>query len=247
MGRSMLRRPQLLLAALCLSLVLPASARAQVYFSVSAGTNTTRSADVTVNVPSAGLAATWHDVHFAAKPFKSPQYYQWRLGTFLDQHKRFGIEFEFTHLKVISDTSRSYATSGVINGITVPAGSVQTMDATVQEYQMTHGLNFLMFNAVARIPFGSGRLALVTRAGVGPTLPHAESMVLGVFRQQYEWAGIGYQGAAGLNFKLSRLISFIADYKLSYAHPQISVAGGTGQTSALTQQFAFGLAFGFAR
>ena len=112
---------------------------------------------------------------------------------------------------------------------------------------MTHGLNFLLFNAVARIPFGNGRFALVTRAGVGPTLPHAESMVLGVFRQRYEWAGVGYQGAAGVNIRLSRLISFIADYKLSYAQPQISSCRRPGHTSSLTQQGAFGLAFGFAR
>jgi hypothetical protein len=240
-------RIPLLAAVLVLALVVPATASAQIYFSISAGVNGTRAADVTVNVPSAGLGATWHDVHFAAKPFKSPQYYQWRLGTFLDHRQRFGVEFEFTHLKVLADTSRSYGTSGVINGVAVPEGAVLPMDATVQEYQMSHGLNFLLFNAVARIPFGSGRFALVTRAGAGPTLPHAESTVLGVFRQQYEWAGIGYQGAAGVNIRLSRLISFIADYKLSYAQPRISVAGGTGQTSSLTQQGAFGLAFGFAR
>jgi opacity protein-like surface antigen len=231
-----------------LSVVLPVPAHAQIYFAVSAGGNWTRAADVTLSVPDAQFAPTYHDVHFAAKPFKSPQYYQWRLGTLLGRKQRFGVEFEFTHLKVISDTSQTYMVTGTINGVAVPPGTTQQMDVLVPQYQMTHGLNFLLFNGVARFPFGSGaRFSFVARAGLGATLPHAESTVLGAFRQQYEWAGLGYQGAAGLDFKLSRLISVVADYKLSYAHPRITIVGGTGQTTALTSQVAFGLAFGFAR
>jgi hypothetical protein len=242
------RIPVLVAAVLALAVVFAAPAHAQIYFSISAGGNWTRSADVSVSVPSAQFAPTYHDVHFAAKPFKSPQYYQWRLGTLLDKRRRFGVEFEFTHLKVISDTSQTYAMTGTVNGVAVPPGTVQQMDVLVPQYQMTHGLNFLLFNGVAQFPFGSSkRLSFVARAGLGGTLPHAESTVLGAFYQHYQWAGLGYQGAAGLDVKLSRLISFIADYKLSYAHPHITVAGGTGETTSLTSQIAFGLAFGFAR
>jgi hypothetical protein len=228
--------------------VWPAVARAQMYFSVSAGGNHTSPADVTVNVPASGLAVTYHDVQFSARSLTSPQYYVWRLGKFFGSRQRVGVEFEFTHLKVISDTSKSYVASGTIDGVLLPGGTSVPMNAAVQEYQMTHGLNFLLFNIVARLPIGSsGRLALVARAGTGPTLPHGETNVLGQFRQGYEWAGVGVEGSAGLALKLSRLLTVIADYKISHARPEITVAGGSGQTTALTQQVAVGLAIGFAR
>lgn len=223
-------------------------AQAQIYGSISAGANHTMPADVTVNVPGAGLGVTYHDVQFSARSFDSPQYYVWRVGRLFGANARWGIEFEFTHLKVIADTSKSYAAAGAIAGNAIPTGTSLPMNAQVQEYQMTHGLNFLLVNVVSRIPLGDhGRFAIVTRAGIGSTLPHAETNVLGEFRQQYEFAGAGLQGSVGVAMRLSRLVSLVADYKLSEAQPKITVVGGTGQTTAITHQAAIGLAFGFAR
>ena len=237
-----------LAAAACFLLAWPTEATAQLYASISAGGNRTSPADVTVNVPSAGLAVTYQDVHFSARPLDSPQYYVWRVGRLFGAHERFGVEFEFTHLKVIGDTSRSYVASGQINGQAIPSGSSLPMNAQVQEYQMTHGLNFLLVNAVGRWPITSSRrLSLVVRGGMGTTLPHGETEVLGQAREGYEFAGLGVEGAAGLAMKLSHLLTLVADYKVSEARPRISVVLGTAQTRALTQQIAIGLALGFAR
>jgi hypothetical protein len=237
-----------LAAAVCLVIAWPATASAQMYFSVSAGGNHTQPADVTVDVPSAGLDVTYHDVPFSARSLASPQYYMWRLGRLFGPRQRFGLEFEFTHLKVIADASKSYLTSGQIAGVAIPGGAVLPMSAEVQEYQMTHGLNFLIVNGVWRMPVGSNhRLAFVARAGLGTTLPHAETSVLGQSSQHYEFAGIGVEGSAGVAVKISHLLSLIADYKVSEAQPRITVVSGTGQTTALTQQVAIGLALGFAR
>jgi hypothetical protein len=237
-----------LVAAACFSIAWPSAASAQMYASLSAGGNHTAPADVTVNVPSSGLAVTYQGVHFSARSLDSPQYYVWRIGRLFGTHQRLGVEFEFTHLKVIGDTSRSYVASGQINGQAIPGGSSLPMNAVVQEYQMTHGLNFLMVNAVGRVPIKSGRrLSLVTRAGMGTTLPHAETEVLGQTQERYEFTGLGVEGSAGLAMKLSHLLSVIADYKVSEARPRITVVSGTAQTRALTQQVAIGLALGFAR
>ena len=237
-----------LVTAVCFSLAWPTAARAQVYVSVSAGGNHTQPADVTVNVPSSGLSVTYQGVQFSARSLDSPQYYMWRAGRLFGPHQRLGVEFEFTHLKVIGDTSRSYVASGQIGGVAIPSGSSLPMNAEVQEYQMTHGLNFLMVNAVGRFPIKSGRrLSLVTRAGLGTTLPHAETEVLGQSHERYEFAGLGVEGSAGVAVKLSHLFSLLADYKVSDARPRITVVGGTGQMNALTQQVAIGLAVGFAR
>jgi hypothetical protein len=113
---------------------------------------------------------------------------------------------------------------------------------------MTHGLNFLLVNAVGRWPITSSRrLSLVVRGGMGTTLPHGETEVLGQAREGYEFAGLGVEGAAGLAMKLSHLLTLVADYKVSEARPRITVVSGTAQTRALTQQVAIGLAVGFAR
>ena len=203
---------------------------------------------MTVNVPSAGLGVTYHDVQFSARSFDSPQVHVWRLGKLFGPAARWGVEFEFTHLKVIGDTSKAYVASGQINGVALPGGTSLPMNAEVQEYQMTHGLNFLIVNGVGRWPIGaSHRLSLVGRFGVGTTLPHAETDVLGQFSQHYEFAGFGVEGSGGLALKLTHLISLVADYKISDAHPRITVVAGTGQTTAISQQITFGLAFGFAR
>jgi hypothetical protein len=237
-----------LVTAACVSLAWPTEARAQMYFSVSAGGNHTQPADVTVNVPSAGLGVTYQGVQFSARSLDSPQYYMWRVGRLFGPPQRFGIEFEFTHLKVIGDTSKSYAATGQIDGMPLPSGTSLPMNAEVQEYQMTHGLNFLIVNAVGRFPIRSGRrLSLVTRAGLGTTLPHAETDVLQQFSQHYEFAGLGVEGSAGLAVKLGHLVSLVADYKVSEAQPRITVVSGTGHMTALTQQVAIGLAVGFAR
>jgi hypothetical protein len=236
-----------LVVVACFSFAWPTAAGAQVYASLSAGGNHTTSADVTVNVPGSGLAVTYQGVHFSARSLDSPQYYVWRVGRLFGAHQRLGVEFEFTHLKVIGDTSRSYVASGGIDGVAIPSGSSLPMNAEAQEFQMTHGLNFLMVNAVGRFPITSGRLSLVTRAGMGTTLAHAETEVLGQAHEGYEFTGLGIEGGAGLAVKLSHLLSLVADYKVSVARPRITVVSGTAQTHALTQQVAIGLAVGFAR
>jgi len=247
-GGFMRSRVACLVAASFVLLAWPVEARAQLYASISAGGNHTSPADVTVTVPTAGLAVTYQHVHFSARSLDSPQYYVWRVGRLFGAQERFGVEFEFTHLKVIGDTSRAYVASGQINGAAIPGSSSLPMNAEVQEYQMTHGLNFLLVNAVGRWPITSSRrLSLVTRGGMGTTLPHAETEVLGLSQERYEFTGLGVEGSAGLVMKLSRLLSLVADYKVSEARPRITVVSGTAQTRALTQQVAIGLALGFAR
>jgi opacity protein-like surface antigen len=115
------------------------------------------------------------------------------------------------------------------------------MDTAVQRYSMSHGLNFILANVVSRRPIPGGRLAVVVRAGLGPTLPHGESVVFGVNRERYEWAGLGLHAAAGLDLHVTGRMSGLVEYKVTYARPTIAIADGTGQMSAATHQVAVGL------
>jgi hypothetical protein len=121
------------------------------------------------------------------------------------------------------------------------------MNVVVSRYVMSHGLNFLLVNLTFRRPVGQGPMTIVARGGAGPTLPHAESTVGGVSREQYEFGGLGIHGAAGIDVKIHRWLSGVVEYKLTYAKPEITIAGGSGRMTAITQHVAVGLAFGLSR
>jgi hypothetical protein len=228
-----------------LSLSVATSAEAQWYFAGYLGANKTASAPVSIDVPTSNISLVFDDVAFAARPFESPQYYGWRLGTLMGPARRFGVEIEFIHLKVIGLTGRAYETTGSSGAITL--GSGLPMSTIVERYSMTHGLNFLVVNFVARQTVAGRRASFVARAGAGPTIPHTETTVLGSAVDKYEYAGFGLHAAAGLDVRLAGRLSFLAEYKVTRARPEITVAGGTGQTTALTHQVAAGVAFGFSR
>jgi len=226
-----------------MSILSPSPVAAQWYVQGYFGGNHTQSADVHIRQPSTSVDLIYRKVPFEGRPFETPPYYGYRVGRWF-RGGRFGAEFEFLHLKVYAVTDTSVAVSGQAGGVTV--AGMQTMSATVERYSMSHGLNFLLGNVVSRVPFGDRGSAFVVRGGLGPTLPHGESVVFGVSQEQYDWAGVGVQTAAALDLHVAGRLSAVFEYKLSYARPTISIPSGTGRMSALTHQgtVGFGLALG---
>lgn len=230
----------------CLAVVCCAAApaEAQWYTSLYLGANHTRAADVSIDQPSLETAVRFNDVTFAARSLESPQYYGIRIGRHVGERRRFGVELEFIHLKVIAQTERDVRTHGTVDG--VPVDAVQPMDQFVQQYAMTHGLNFFIVNLVRSQPVSS-RGSVVGRVGVGGTMPHAESTIRGVNREQYEYAGPGMHASAGYEFHVRRWLSLFTEYKFTAARPAISVHAGTGQTTAVSHHVAAGFTFGSQR
>jgi hypothetical protein len=247
-ARTLVSIPVLMAAAL---LVSPRSSDAQWYVAGYLGASHTLPAPVTIDQPARGTSLTFDDVMFEARPFTSPQYYGVRVGRLFGERRRFGLEFEWLHPKVYSETARAVRITGRLNG--VPIDTITRMDEIVQRYSMSHGMNFALFNVVMRLPLaeaGNGiasRVAVTARAGAGPMLPHAESTVNGESADQYEAAGVGYQVAGGVDVRLVGWLSAVADYKFGRATPEITIVDGTGRTTANVHQLAFGLAFGFSR
>ena len=212
-----------------LSMASPVSA--QWYGVVYLGANKTQPSDITVKGD--GYDLTIPKVDFEARPFESPQYYGWRLGRFLNEGRRLGVELEFIHLKVIANPDQ--------------------LGPSVQQYRMTHGLNFVVANLTSRLPIGRSAhgdapYALISRLGAGITVPHGETTILNVSKEQYEYAGLGAHAAIGLTARLKGRLSLVGEYKLTYAKPRITTAhNGTGQITALTHHVAFGFAFGLTR
>jgi hypothetical protein len=231
--------------------VLPQVAAAQWYVSGYLGTNRTLAAPVAIEQASRNTSLVFEGVTFEARPFKSPQYYGIRGGRLFGERRRYGFEVEWIHPKAYADTSVPVRITGRHNGVNID--TTAPIESIVQRYAMSHGMNFLLFNAVARYPLdeaGSGfasRVAFVARAGAGPMVPHAETTVDGESLEQYEAGGVGYQFAGGLDVRLAGALSAVVDYKFAYGKPEVTIVDGTGQTTAKVHQLAFGLAFGLAR
>ena len=244
-ARSAPRCAFFVLAALAAVVVVPAQADAQWYLAVFMGANHTTPATISIDQPSKQTSLEFHDVTFEARPFKAPQYYGYRFGQY-DRARKLAFEIEFIHLKVIGQTSRTFHVTGQLAGAPIDANV--PMNTLVERYQMTHGLNFFLFNLKRRVPIkpqpdGNSRASLLAGGGFGFTTPHAETTIAGVTKEQYEYAGIGFDGAIGLDLHLRKHVAAVVDYKVTYAKPKITLDGGTGQMSALSHQVAFGVAF----
>jgi hypothetical protein len=241
----MLRLPILAVLSLLFVVVVPSPAGAQWFGAAYLGGNATHPADITVTQPVRDTALTIREVQFDARPLESPQYYGLRIGRLLGASRRYGLEVEFIHLKVIARTEERYRMTGAWNGAAID--ETRRMDDLVQRYSMSHGLNYLLVNAVARRVLGDGRAALIGRLGAGPTYPHAESTIDGATREQYEFAGLGGHLSAGVDVRLRGRLSVMAEYKLTASRPEISVADGTGRVRAVSHHVAAGLAYGLTR
>jgi outer membrane protein with beta-barrel domain len=222
-------------------------ARAQWFTAVYLGANHTHAATVAVDRPADGVALEYRDVEFEARPFESPQYYGLRFGRWFGSSRRIGLEVEFIHLKAYGQTGRQYEITGDAGSFDPLVQPPAPMSALVSRYAMSHGLNLLLINVGLRTPLNESPVTLVARGGAGPALPHGESTIAGESREQYEYGGLGVHGAGGVEVRLHSRISAVVEYKITYARPEITIAGGTGQTSALTHHVAFGLAFGLSR
>ena len=233
------------LAMLAAAVFAPSAASAQWYFNGYLGGNYTQAADIRIQQPGAGVDLTYSQVSWEAKPLEAPQYYGYRFGH-MGPKGRIGLEFEFLHLKAYAIADEPVDVVGKI-GATIVSGT-ERMDKRVTRYSMSHGLNFVLINAVIKTPIPSHPgTAFVIRGGTGPTLPHGESEIFGVAQEQYEWSSFGVHGAAGLETRLAGRLLAIAEYKFTFAKPTITVAGGTGQTTAGTHQIALGLGLDLGR
>ena len=185
------------------------------------GWTSTAANALTLSRPDSG-ALVVDPVHYDARAFDAPIYYGYRVGRFFGD--RFGVEGELIHLKV-------YARPPLGQGI--------------ESFAISHGLNLVLVNVMLRQRLGgpSSRAWLMVRGGVGPTVPHAESRVDGVAQAQYELGSAGFQGAAGVELRLTGSLFGTAEYKLTTAAPGVSVHGGTIHGRYTSQHVAVGLAW----
>jgi hypothetical protein len=228
----------------CLAVVGTAAADEPHPWMVTAylGASHTISNTVTLARPELDTQLSLAGVDYRSRSFESPQYYGLRFGRLVTN--RVGVEVEWIHLKAYAETEPQVAARGRLNGqaldASVPLGSI------VDRLSMSHGLNFLLGNAVLRQPIGSAdrpRAWLEARGGIGVTVPHAESSIAGTYREQYEYGAVGGQLALGAHVRLTSHLGAITEYKFTVSSPTIDVAGGTASGRFTSHHVTAGLAW----
>src|SRR5262249_258805 len=148
-----------------------------------------------------------------------PLYYGLRGGYFLPRMPWIGLEAEFIHFKVFSNPQQTVHATGVYHG--APINRDLPLGQIVQLYSISHGVNLLLLNLVARYRIGrsaeypDGRFILSARAGVGPTIPHTESNVDNHPQEQYETGRGAWQFSGGAEVRIWRQLYALGEYKFT--------------------------------
>ena len=236
-----------LLAALVVC--LPARAHADWMASAFLGHVWTRSSTVTLTLPERQTAVEILGVDYRAESLESPQYYGYRVAWVPDRHRWIGVEVEVVHAKVFAEADRSVQFLGTLRGAEIDES--RPLSSVVQRLAMSHGLNFIFANVALRRELGPvdsqglHRLVVVARAGAGPTVPHAESAVEHVNREEYQAGGLGAQVAGGVEAIVWRRLAILGEYKFAWATPTLDVAGGQATVPARSHHLVAGLGYRF--
>jgi len=105
-----------------------------------------------------------------------------RVGRFMNPEKTFAIEFSLDHSKYNTDLNQTASVSGTINN--QPTNGNMVLNAQNFNYTLHNGLNHIMLNGVWLQHLHGpeqqpGDLQLISRAGAGILLPHADNTILG--------------------------------------------------------------------
>lgn len=194
---------------------------------------------VVIEQPALGTRLSVHDVRYRGESFTPPLYYGFRLGRFFG---RLGVEAEFIHQKIYARTERVVRFEGQARGI--PVDDSTAMHTLIPQFSISHGLNFLLFNAVLEQRLGR-RTRVAARFGAGPTVPHAESNIMGEARQGYQLGRAGIQGAASLEFRLWRGLHWLGEYKFTRSEQRVKIVAGHAETLVRSHHGVFGLSAHF--
>ena len=222
--RTMTPRLAILPAAILLVLG-PCPAAGQWRVAAFVGNASTANADISVTSRPA-TAVVLDDVRFDDASSRSPIYYGWRAARHFTGAPWFGIEGEFMHAKAITRAADVVRVRGRLDGAAidadVPVGTV------LPRFELSHGLNFLLANAVVRIGVAGdrgpdARVALTARAGAGPTVPHVEATVAGAREDAYRIGRIGWQVAGGAEVRAWSRLSIVTELKWTGTNQELEV------------------------
>lgn len=194
----------------CLAFVLfPQPATGQWSVTGFLGDATTSPAALTVLTTPDDINLKIGPVEFADESSRSPWYYGARVTRDLERVPWLAIEAEFIHAKAISRPSQSVPVTGLMNGI--PVERTDALGETLPRFELSHGLNVLVGNAVLHWPIvqvkGRPLVQLAGRGGAGVSIPHVEVTFAGQSTDRYQLGGWALAGSIGAEVRISTHVS----------------------------------------
>jgi hypothetical protein len=194
-----------------------------------AGAAHTVNSSLTIRQPALGTAVQFSGITYRGESFQPPLYYGVRGGHLFGRW--WGVEAEFIHLKVFLNVDQPATVTGILNG--TPIHSSLAVNAIVQRFSISHGVNLLLGSAVFRHQIwraGQGRFArgyVSLRLGAGASIPHAESIIQGLTDEHYQAGSPVLQMAGSLELRIYSRLYWMGEYKFTRTHEQVSVNSGT--------------------
>lgn len=206
----------------------------------------TVSAPLSLLQPALGTEITLASVAYHGESLAPPPYYGYRVSYFPRTRSWIGVEAEFIHLKVYAETNRITQAVGVHRGERVDRGL--PIQAVVERLSMSHGLNLILINAVARRTLRLGKdetrhVQLIGRVGAGPTVPHAESTIGGISQEGYTAGAPVLHAAGAVEIPLSRRFAALAEYKFTRSRQAVAVDRGEIRGLFGSHHGVFGIAW----
>ena len=228
---------------------LVSAAHAELDLSIFTGVALTKDSDLDLH-QDGGTDLTFHDVSFEGRDFETPPFYGARLLWFPSEESHWGFGAEFFHIKLYAETDDVAHLTGRRNG--VPVNDDERIDNTLQQFSLSHGLNYALGDIVYRWLPGNrgedllGHLSPYVGLGLGAAIPHVESEVNGNFHEEYQLHGPGVQALAGVNVNLTRHVGLLFEYKFTYANlDSLEIPHGSIEVTPLTHNIVAGLTFSF--
>jgi lipid A oxidase len=239
-----------LLTVMTVGLLLAQPVYAEITLALFSGKSMTDNGDL--NLKQGNTNMNFENVQWSDKSFESPIFYGARIGYWFNDAPNWGMSVDFTHLKNYLVYADTVPVNGVRNG--VPVSGSDTISNTIEDFNMSHGLNTITFNGQYRwFPAGQrdetllGRMQLYSGLGAGFSIPHVEAKINSLETYNYQWgAGPVVNGMLGVNYDIYSFISGFLEYKLTYADVEAELKGGGSiNTETVNHQIIFGLAAHF--
>ncbi len=227
----------------------PGETRREFAISYYMGSARTYASSLTVSQPALATQIRFERVRYRGKSFDGPLYYGIRGGMFTGRFPSLGFEAELVHLKVFTDPDQRVSASGTHLG--QPVDRELPLGEIVQRFNISHGVNLLLFNVVGRHrikadPQGKrSRFIVEARFGAGPTLPHTESTIDKQPQEQFEVGRLAFQLGSAAEVRLKGGIYALVEYKFTRTRQRGSVFMGEAESLLRSQHGVLGLTYHF--
>jgi hypothetical protein len=187
-------------------------------------------------------------VEFADESSHSPWYYGARVTRDLERVPWLAIEAEFIHAKAISDPSQMVRVTGRMNGI--PVAGTEALGKTLPRFELSHGLNVLVGNAVLHWPIvrvkGHPFLELAGRGGAGLSIPHVEATFAGESTDRYQLGGLALAGSFGAEVRIARHVSGVLEVAWTRTSLGLDIGSADLEANVTTRHIIGGVMWRFS-